>query len=129
MFLKLNKIFIYQFSIVVIMMDVIRNPEEKVLKVKTKSVLLGRLPRREGDKFKTAVVRLFDVNNPHKTTEFPTKTYEFNDIEKIRLVRLNSSYYLEGNDLVVNDLEEIYITHEGSKLVIKGYQAEVEKRE
>ncbi len=109
-------------------MDVIKNPEEKVIKIKTKSVLLGRLPRRDGDKFKTAVVRLFEVANPHKTTEFPTKTYEFNDIEKVRVMRLNTSYYLEGNDTVINDLEEVYITHEGTKLIIRGYQKEMENR-
>ena len=109
-------------------MDVIRNPNDKVIKVATKSALIGRLPRKEGAKFKTAVIRLYNVNNPHKTTEFPVKTYEFDNTEKIRLRRLNVSYYLEGNDLVVNDLEEIYITHEKNKLVIKGYQLEVEKR-
>jgi len=109
-------------------MDVIQDPEEKAIKVETKSVLVGRLPRKEGDKFKTAVVRLFNVNNPHKTTEFPTKTYEFSNTEKIRIRRLNVSYYLEGNDMVINDLEEIYILREDNKLVIKGYQIEVESR-
>ncbi len=110
-------------------MDVISNPKEKEIKVVTKSALIGRLPRKEGSKFKTAVVRLFTVNNPHKTTEFPVRTYEFDDMEKIRIIRLNVSYYLEGNDLVINDLDEIYIIHEGNKLIVKGYQKEVEKRE
>ncbi|MBU2561378.1 MAG: hypothetical protein KKD17_03705 [Nanoarchaeota archaeon] len=109
-------------------MDIIRDPKEKVIKVATKSALVGRLPRDEGKKFKTAVIRLFNVNNPHKTTEFPVKTYEFSDTEKIRLKRLNVSYYLEGNDLVINDLEEINILREGNKLIIRGYQIEVEKR-
>ncbi|MBW2972392.1 hypothetical protein KY359_05125 [Candidatus Woesearchaeota archaeon] len=110
-------------------MDVIRDPKEKALKLSTKSVLIGRLPRREGDKFKTAVVRLYNVNNPHKTTEFPVKTYEFSDTEKVRIRRLNVSYYLEGNDIVINDLEELYILREDNKLIIKGYQIEVEKRD
>ena len=110
-------------------MDVIRNPPEKEIKISAKSALIGRLPRKEGDKFKTAVIRLFDVNNPHKTTEFPTKTYEFDNTEKIRIRRLNVSYYLEGNDTVINDLEEIFIQHDGNKIVVKGYQIEVEKRE
>lgn len=110
-------------------MDVISNPKEKEIKLVTKSALIGRLPRKEGAKFKTAVVRLFTVNNPHKTTEFPVKTYEFDDVEKIRIRRLNVSYYLEGNDIVINDLDEIYIIHEDNKLIVKGYQKEVEKRE
>ena len=109
-------------------MDIIRDPEEKRLKLSAKSALIGRLPRKEGAKFKTAVVRLFAVNNPHKTTEFPTKTYEFSDVEKIRIRRLNVSYYLEGNDIVINDLEELYLNHEDQKLIVKGYQIEVEKR-
>jgi hypothetical protein len=109
-------------------MEVIRNPKDKVLKLPTKSILIGRLPRKETDTYKTAVVRLYNVNNPHKTTEFPTKTIEFDNTEKVRIRRLNVSYYLEGNDMVINDLEEIFITHEDNKLVIKGYQLEVEKR-
>lgn len=109
-------------------MEVIRDPENKELKLPTKSVLIGRLPRAEGKTFKTAVIRLYNVNNPHKTTEFPTKTYEFSDIEKIRIRRMNVSYYLEGNDIVINDLDEIFITHEDNKLVVRGYQKEVETR-
>jgi hypothetical protein len=110
-------------------MDIIKNPKDKVIKIATKSALIGRLPRNDKDTYKTAVVRLFNVNNPHKTTEFPFKTYEFENTEKIRIRRLNASYYLEGNDLVINDLEEIFITHEDNKLIIRGYQLEVEKRE
>jgi hypothetical protein len=110
-------------------MEVIRDPEAKEITVKAKSALVGRLPRAEGSKFKTAVIRLFNVNNPHKTTEFPIKTYEFTNTEKIRLKKLNASYYLEGNDLVVNDLEEISILHEDNKIILKGGQEDVEKRE
>ncbi|MFC1741148.1 hypothetical protein ACFL3V_01285 [Nanoarchaeota archaeon] len=109
-------------------MDVIRDPQEKEIKVSAKSALIGRMPRREGDKFKTFVVRLFDVNNPHKTTEFPIKTYEFTNTEKVRIRQLNISYYLEGNDVVINDLDELLIVHEGTQLVLKGYQKEIEKR-
>jgi hypothetical protein len=110
-------------------MDVIRDPKEKLIKVPTKSALIGRLPRRDGDKFKSAVIRLYNVNNPHKTTEFPIKTYEFSDTEKIRIMRLNVSYYLEGNDIVINDLDELFIVQDKGKLIIKGYQMELEKRE
>ena len=110
-------------------MDVIKDPTEETMKLKTKSVLIGRLPRAEDKTFKTAVIRLYDVNNPHKTTEFPTKTFEYSDTEKIRIRRANVSYYLEGNDLVINDLEEIYITHTGKKLIVRGYQKDVETRD
>ncbi|MFH1668561.1 MAG: hypothetical protein ABIA62_01395 [Candidatus Woesearchaeota archaeon] len=109
-------------------MDVITDPKDDVLKIVAKSALIGRLPRKEGDKFKTAVIRLYDVNNPHKTTEFPKKTFEFTNTEKVRIRKLSASYYLEGNDLVINDLEELDITHEGNKLVIRGKQVIVENR-
>jgi hypothetical protein len=110
-------------------MDTIHNPKDKLLKFATKSALISRFPRKGEDTFKTAVIRLYNVNNPHKTTEFPVKTLEFDNTEKVRIRRLNVSYYLEGNDLVINDLEEIYIAREGNKLIVKGYQLEVEKRE
>ena len=110
-------------------MDIIRDPKEKTIKVATKSALISRMPRGDKDKYKTVVIRLYDINNPHKTTEFPKKTFEFSDTEKVRIRRLNVSYYLEGNDLVINDLEEINIGHEDGKIIIKGYQIEVERRE
>ncbi|MBW2968022.1 hypothetical protein KY362_06060 [Candidatus Woesearchaeota archaeon] len=110
-------------------MDVIRNPGDSVIKETTKSALIGRKPREEGAKFKTAVISLFNVNNPHKTTEFPVKTYEFSDMEKVRIRRLNVSYYLEGNDIVINDLKALTIERSDNKLQVKGEQEEVESRE
>jgi hypothetical protein len=113
----------------VVGMETIQNPKEKQLKFATKSALISRLPRKGDNTYKTAVIRIYNVNNPHKTTEFPTRTIEFDNTEKIRIRRLNVSYYLEGNDIVINDLEEIFITQEENKLIVKGYQLEVEKRE
>ncbi|KYK26077.1 hypothetical protein AYK26_01365 [Euryarchaeota archaeon SM23-78] len=107
----------------------IKNPKQKRIKIATKSVLIGRLDReKKGDHFKTAIIRLFEVNNPHKKNVFPTKIYKFTNVEKVRIRKLNVSYYLEGNDIVVNDLEELYMIREGSKLTLKAYQFEVEKR-
>ena len=106
----------------------ISNPPEQTIKVQAKSMLLSRLPGSKGDDFKTAVIRLFEENNPHKKAIFPTKVYKFSNIEKVRMMRLNVSYYLEGSDIVVNDLEEVNIRHEGNKLFLKAYQFEVEKR-
>ncbi len=110
-------------------LKIIKNPKDPVIKQKTTSVLISRTPSADGAEYKTATIRLYTVNNPHKTGEFPALTYEFTNTEKIRIIGLNVSYYLEGNDIVVNDLEEIFITHEGTKIVIKGYQHLVEKRQ
>jgi hypothetical protein len=105
------------------------DPEEKVIKLQTKSVLVSQLDDDKSDnQYKTAVLRLFDVNNPHMKDVFPTSVYKFSNTEKVRIRRLNVSYYLEGEDIVVNDLEELYITHEGHKLILRGYQVEVESR-
>ncbi|MFH0870690.1 MAG: hypothetical protein V1866_06580 [archaeon] len=105
------------------------DPKEKIFKLQTKSVLISQLEDEKTDnQYKTAILRLFDVNNPHKKDVFPTHIYKFSNTEKVRIRRLNVSYYLEGEDIVVNDLEELYITHEGNKLILRGYQVEVESR-
>ena len=112
-------------------MKVIRDPKEKKIKVKAKSALVGRISKKikgKDDDYFPAFIKLFDINNPHKTAEFPHTVYEFRNVEKIRIRRLNVSKYLEGNHLVLNDLEELYIIHEPTKLVLKGYQIEVEHR-
>jgi hypothetical protein len=89
------------------------------MKYKTKSVLITRLPRKGDNEFKTASIKLFDVNNPHMTTEFPKKSFEYSNIEKIMLKKFKINYFLEGNDLIINDLKEIHI--EKKKGVIEIY--------
>ncbi|MBU0461002.1 MAG: hypothetical protein KJ574_00290 [Nanoarchaeota archaeon] len=89
---------------------------------KVRCIMIGRLPRREGDQFKTAVFRFFDKNNGHKTGEFPIDTLEYPNIEKVRIRRMNVSYYLEGNDIIVNDLEEVRLIKKGSLIMVRGYQ-------
>jgi len=112
------------------MIKEIKDPQEKVIKIATTSVLISRDDSEKSDnEHRTAVLRLFKVNNPHKKKNvFPTHVFRFSNIEKVRVMRLNVSYYLEGPDIVVNDLEELYIIQEDHKLVLKGYQLEVEHR-
>ena len=61
-------------------------------------------------------------NNGHLKGGFPEATLEYPNIEKVRVRRMNTSYYLEGNDIVVNDLEEVRIIKKGTLLVVRGYQ-------
>ncbi len=103
-------------------MEEIKDPQKSLIKVTAKSILIGRLPREGPEKFKTAVIRAFNVNNPHKTTTFPIKTLEFSDTEKIQIINTNLTYYLEGNDMVINNLVEAEIKHEDNKLVIEAKQ-------
>jgi len=107
---------------------VIKNPTDYKIKIEATCAIVSRKPEEKDDDFKTAVIGLYTENNPHKKGLFPFMTYEFTNIEKIRLKGLNVSYYLEGNDLIINDLEELMILKEKTFLILKGYQFEVERR-
>ena len=85
---------------------------------KTKSILVARFPRKGENEFKTALIKLFDVNNPHMTKELPIESFEYENIEKIIIKNKETNYFLEGNDLVINDLEEIDIDKEGTVITI-----------
>jgi hypothetical protein len=107
----------------------IKNPPQRSLSVKTTSVLISRMVKSDKkDEFKTVILRFFDINNPHLTQAFPKKVIVYNNTEKARLMGLNVSYYLEGNDLVINDLEEVFIERENNRLYIKGKQRNVNRR-
>lgn len=98
---------------------------------KCKSVMIGRKPaENSSDEFKCAVISFFDVNNPHKIGAMPIKTMDFPNMEKVRLRHLSVSYYLEGNDLVINDLHEatLEVDEAKHKIVLRGKQDVVEQR-
>ena len=109
-------------------MKTISDPKYKEIQIKTTCAIISRKPKDDHNDYKTAVIGLYDTNNPHKKDIYPKVIYEFSNIEKVRLKGLNISYYLEGNDLIINDLEELFIIHEGTMLIVKGYQFELEKR-
>jgi hypothetical protein len=100
----------------------------KVQEYKTKCVMLGRKPAAPGAEYKTAIIALFNKNNPHKTGEVATKVLEFDDMEKVRLRNLSVSYYLEGNDIIINDLKKVVLEIYKNKIVLKAYQEQVEHR-
>lgn len=88
-----------------------------------KSVMLGRKPREDGCEFKTLWIRLFMKNNPHKCGEAPIKTLEIPDIEKVRIRELrNVSYYLEGNDIVINNLTSLELEQDDTIMYLRGVQ-------
>lgn len=88
------------------------------MKYKTKSLLVTRLPRKGDNEFKTASIKLFNINDPHKTTEFPAKELEYENIEKIIIKNMEINYFLEGNDLIINDLKEVSIDKKGTVVEI-----------
>ncbi len=86
--------------------------------------MIGRKPRVDNNKYKTAVINLFTKNNPHKTGDVPQEMLEYPNVEKVRISDLvNISYYLEGNDLVINDLDRVEIQSEKYILTIHGRQS------
>ncbi|MFO8016146.1 MAG: hypothetical protein R6U32_03510 [Candidatus Woesearchaeota archaeon] len=103
----------------------------KTERYKTKCAMLGRKPKQREGEFKTAVIALHEVNNPHKSGETPTKVLEFPNMEKVRVRNLNMSYYLEGNDIIINDLKELTleIDEDKRKIVLRADQETVESRE
>lgn len=79
------------------------------MEYKTKSVLVARLPRKDDNEFKTASIKLFNVNDPHLTQVMPIEDIEYENVEKIKIKNLELNYFLEGNDLIINNLEKINI--------------------
>ncbi|MBI2102788.1 hypothetical protein HYT55_03035 [Candidatus Woesearchaeota archaeon] len=92
-------------------------------KFKVKSVTVSRKPSETKEETWSAFIGLFDENNPHLKGRAPFEVLDIPNIEKIRVRELrNISYYLMGNDLIINNLEEVSIAREGSVVIITGKQ-------
>ena len=90
---------------------------------KVKSITVSRKPSEKRDDTWSAFIGLFDENNPHLKAKAPMKVLEIKGIEKIRLRDLrNISYYLMGNDIVVNNLSELNIDIKDNIVTLSGKQ-------
>jgi hypothetical protein len=90
---------------------------------KAKSVVISRKPGKDDDTLKTAFIGFFDSNNPHLEGKAPFEVLQIPEIEKIRIRELrNISYYLMGNDIVINNLEEVILKKEEHILTLTGTQ-------
>lgn len=90
---------------------------------KVKSVTISRKPALNKDLFKTAFIGLFNENNPHLSAKIPFEVLELTETEKVRFHELrNISFYLLGNDIVINNLKEITIKKEGNIVTLTGQQ-------
>lgn len=86
-----------------------------------KSIIVGRKKRedktQEGKPCFVAIYK--SINNPHTSGKVPDEIVDFEDMHKVIInnpVSLN--YLLEGNDLVINDLQSIEVRDDGGHLVI-----------
>jgi hypothetical protein len=90
---------------------------------KAKSITVSRKPGKDKDTFKSAFIGLFNDNNPHLKAKVPIEVIELKEVEKVRFRDLrNISFYLLGNDIVINNLEEITIKQEGNIVTLMGKQ-------
>lgn len=94
-----------------------------VQKYKVKSVIVSRKPGKSKDGMWTAFLGLFNENNPHLKAKEPISVLEFKEIEKVRIKELkNISYYLMGNDIVINNLVELEIDIKDHIVTLTGRQ-------
>lgn len=90
------------------------------MKYKAKSIIVSRLKREPDSEYASRPCRitLYSRNDPHLRDEEPENVLEFNKVQKVVLKNLEVNYLLAGNDLVVNDLEEISVSKENGDIVI-----------
>ena len=90
---------------------------------KVKSVVISRKPGKNKDGFWTAFIGLFNENNPHLKAKAPIEVMEVKDVEKVRIRELrNVSYYLMGNDIVINNLLVLNIDIDKHIVTLTGKQ-------
>ncbi len=89
-----------------------------------KSITISRKPgKRKEEGLWSAFIGLFEENNPHLKAKAPLDVLEIKEIEKVRIKDLrNVSYYLMGNDIVINDLKEVNVDVQESILTLTGRQ-------
>ena len=88
-----------------------------------KSITVSRKPGKDKDTFKSAFIGIFNDNNPHLKAKEPIEVLELKEVEKVRFRDLrNISFYLLGNDIIINNLTEITVEREGAIVTLSGKQ-------
>jgi len=89
-----------------------------------KSIIISRKSEKDPEGNRTSVqIALFGENNPHLKGHVPFKVLEYTKIDKVRIRKLeNISFYLAGNDLVINDLIELNINIDKGIITLTGKQ-------
>lgn len=90
---------------------------------KAKSVIISRKPSKKKEELWSVLIALFKENNPHLKGREPFKVLEFKEVEKTRVRELkNISFYLAGNDLVINNLVNMNVDIEKGIVTLTGKQ-------
>lgn len=93
------------------------------MNVKTKSIIIGRKKREhKTDEDHPCFIACYSINNPHTSGKVPTRIEEFPHTHKVVITGLDLSYLLAGNDIVINDLEEVEIEAIEGHVYIRGKQ-------
>lgn len=88
-----------------------------------KSVIISRKPIHDQEESWSAFIGLFQENNPHLKGKEPFKILEIKNIEKVRIKELrNISFYLQGNDVVINNLKTVQISSKEGIVTLTGVQ-------
>jgi len=92
------------------------------MKYKAKSILIARKSRKNKEDLdhRPCFISLFEENEPHKNPKGPREVIEFDRKHRVEIEGLNVHYLLPGNDIVINNLEEIEVVEEGDNLKITG---------
>jgi hypothetical protein len=92
---------------------------------KAKSALIARKKRENPEDYnhRPCFISLFDVNDPHLSVEGPKEVIEFSRKHQVSINGLNVQYLLPGNDIVINDLEELEVEEQGDFVHVKGTQS------
>jgi hypothetical protein len=90
---------------------------------KAKSIIIGRMKRKGLSEDYPCFISIFmNGNDPHKCGDVPAKTLDFDEVHKVIITNLDVNYLPMGNDLVINDLEEINVEVKGPHIYLTGKQ-------
>ena len=92
------------------------------MKYEAKSIIIGRMKRKNDDEEYPCFVHLFSMNDPHKSGQVPDKMLDFEEVHKIIITGFDVNYLLEGNDIVINDLDYFELKQDGPHLYVSGKQ-------
>lgn len=87
--------------------------------VQAKSIIVGRMPRKKPEEFKTAFIKAFNSLDPF-SGDFPVKELQYGNVEKVVFLHNepNLEYFTEGNDLVLRGISQFSVELKGKVVEI-----------